>query len=63
MLYERWNTLRWMRKGTYSAEIFNFVNVIRDDRGLLSLVMAIKFGNVVDLNVILDTITHAEQSQ
>jgi len=48
-------------KLTYPAEIFNLVNVIRDNRGLLSLVVAIKLGNVVDLNIILNTVTHADE--
>lgn len=49
------------RKLTYPAEILNLVNVIRDNGGLLSLVVAIKLGNVVDLNIILDTVTHADE--
>lgn len=48
-------------KLAYPAEIFNLVNVIRDNRRLLSRVVAIKLGNVVDLNIILDTVTHADE--
>jgi hypothetical protein len=45
---------RW---ATYPRECLDLFDIVLENRWLLSLVESIKLGNVVDLNIVLDSIT------
>lgn len=47
---------RMGKKTTYTCKTLNFFNVIFEHGWLLALVVAIKLGNVVDLDVVLDAV-------
>lgn len=48
----------WM---AYPTKSLDFINVIRQNRRLLSLVVSVELGNVVYLHIILDAISKADQ--
>lgn len=49
-------SIRRMDNRTYSAESFDLSDMVSQDWRLLSCVETIKFGNVVHLNIVLDSI-------
>lgn len=44
----------------YPTKSLDFINIIRQNRRLLSMVVSIKLGNVVHLHIILDAISKAD---